>query len=413
MTEFSAFILGVIVGESIPPCKPKSTSGSKPIRNIALQDVVFCQCLRNLVDEMDEYVKTTHPSPEEFIRHILPEDNFEQPYTEKETETIERNQRSIKGYADWIKDIIKSNSLVGGNSWDDLDAIRMIWQDEVHTPDFDELDLLFGNSLLSKPIKKNGRLYEYDTYKNNALLNGLAKGFFESIPAQIILRLCLECTQEIVGKYGYDFDFQRFDFNVSADKNGTLDEWRQEQRPIAYKMLLKDMPSFCRSTWSSYTVAVKNIDDYMHSEKQVVGKEEEKRRKEEASRICSILTADERKEFSVIDVKADPFLIALGAIFLIAIATFVIGMIVGISVPDDVEKTVTNVMLIMIAVEVCALLITFVIYIYPSKKNGGVSKKVYDYVLVLQSAYYNTSEGESAKRYKELLERANSKSRSY
>ena len=160
MTEFSAFILGVIVGESIPPCKPKSTSGSKPIRNIALQDVVFCQCLRNLVDEMDEYVKTTHPSPEEFIRHILPEDNFEQPYTEKETETIERNQRSIKGYADWIKDIIKSNSLVGGNSWDDLDAIRMIWQDEVHTPDFDELDLLFGNSLLSKPIKKNGRLYE-------------------------------------------------------------------------------------------------------------------------------------------------------------------------------------------------------------------------------------------------------------
>ncbi|MCX4363260.1 MAG: hypothetical protein OSJ74_07760 [Clostridia bacterium] len=85
-------------------------------------------------------------------------------------------------------------------------------------------------------------------------------------------------------------------------------------------MLLKDMPSFCRSTWSSYTVAVKNIDDYMHSEKQVVGKEEEKRRKEEASRICSILTADERKEFSVIDVKADPFLIALGAIFLIAIA---------------------------------------------------------------------------------------------
>ena len=38
MTEFSAFILGVIVGESIPPCKPKSTSGSKPIRNIRSEE---------------------------------------------------------------------------------------------------------------------------------------------------------------------------------------------------------------------------------------------------------------------------------------------------------------------------------------------------------------------------------------
>ena len=32
MTEFSAFILGVIVGESIPPCKPKSTSRSEERR---------------------------------------------------------------------------------------------------------------------------------------------------------------------------------------------------------------------------------------------------------------------------------------------------------------------------------------------------------------------------------------------
>lgn len=226
MTEFTAFILGVIVGESTPPCKPKNTSGSKPIRNIALQDVIFCQCLRNLIDEMDQYVKTTHPSPEEFIRHILPEDNFEQPYTKAEQETIERNERNIKNYTDWIKEKIKNHTLIGGSGWEELGTIRMVWQDEVHTPDFDELDLLFGDSLLSKPIKKNGRLYEYDTYKNNAPLSGLAKGFFESVPAQIILSYCLECTQEIIKKYGYDFDFQRFDFNVRADKNGTLDEWR-------------------------------------------------------------------------------------------------------------------------------------------------------------------------------------------
>ncbi len=61
----------------------------------ARSNVIFCQCLRNLVDEIDEYVKSTHPSPEEFIRHILPEDNFEQPYTQAEQETIDRNQRNI------------------------------------------------------------------------------------------------------------------------------------------------------------------------------------------------------------------------------------------------------------------------------------------------------------------------------
>lgn len=407
MTEFTAFILGVIVGENIPPCKPKSVSGIKPIRNVALQDVIFCQCLRNLVDEMDDYVKLHKPSPEEFLRHILPNDNFEQPYTQAEQETIERNQRDIKNYTDWIKDKIKSKTLIGGNCWEELDALRMIWQDEVHTPDFEQLDLLLGDSLLSKPVKKNGRLYEYDTYKNNVPLNGLAKGFFESVPAKIILRLCLECTQEIMKKYGYDFDFQRFDFNARADKYGTLDEWRQEQRPIAYKMLLKDMPSFCRATWSSYTVVVKNINDYMSAEKQVVSKREVKRRKDEVKRVCSILTVDEQKEFDVMDVKANPLLIAIGAIFLITIAILIIGIIVGVSVPDDVEKTVMTVMLILIAINVCALLTIFVVNVILSKKNSDVGRKVYGYIIVLQSAYYNASESKAAKRYEELLERAN------
>lgn len=40
MTEFTAFILGVIVGANTPPCKPKNTSGSKSIRNIAYYGIV-------------------------------------------------------------------------------------------------------------------------------------------------------------------------------------------------------------------------------------------------------------------------------------------------------------------------------------------------------------------------------------
>lgn len=412
MTEFSAFIFGLIVGESLPSGQTKIVSGSKPLRNIALQDVAFCQCLRNLVDEMEEYVKTARPSPEEFIRHILPEDSFEQPYTQKETEILERNQRNIKKYVEWIEDKIRSKSLIGGSSWDELDAIRMIWQDEVYTPDFENLDLLFGDSLLSKPIKKNGRLYEYGTYKNNVPLNGLAKGFFESVPAQIILRLCLECTQEIIKKYGYDFDFQRFDFNVRADKNGTLDEWRKEQRPIAYKMLLKDMPSFCRSTWSSYTVVVKNIEAYRSSEQKTVSKDEAKRRKIEAGRVCSVLTPDERKNFSVDTIKTSPLLVAIAVIFLLTIVIVIAGLIVGIVVPDDAENIVVTVTVILGAINVFILVFLAIAANVPSKKNGGVSRKIYDYVIVLQSAYYNASESESAKRYEELLERANNSSKS-
>ena len=412
MTEFTAFILGVIVGESTPPCKPKNTSGSKPIRNIALQDVIFCQCLRNLIDEMDQYVKTTHPSPEEFIRHILPEDNFEQPYTKAEQETIERNERNIKNYTDWIKEKIKNHTLIGGSGWEELGTIRMVWQDEVHTPDFDELDLLFGDSLLSKPIKKNGRLYEYDTYKNNAPLSGLAKGFFESVPAQIILRLCLECTQEIIKKYGYDFDFQRFDFNVRADKNGTLDEWRRKQRLVAYKMLLKDMPSFCRSTWSGYTVIIKEIENYRCSEQKKISKEETKRRKNEVSRVCSILTEDERKCFSIDTIKVSPLLTAMGAIFLITIAIFIVGLIVGVSVSDNAQNIVITIMIILVAINVLVLVFLAVVANIPSKKSGGVSREVYDYIVVMQSAYYNATKSECARKYEALLDRANRLSKS-
>ncbi len=288
----------------------------------------------------------------------------------------------------------------------------MVWQDEVHTPDFDELDLLFGDSLLSKPIKKNGRLYEYDTYKNNAPLSGLAKGFFESVPAQIILRLCLECTQEIIKKYGYDFDFQRFDFNVRADKNGTLDEWRRKQRLVAYKMLLKDMPSFCRSTWSGYTVIIKEIENYRCSEQKKISKEETKRRKNEVSRVCSILTEDERKCFSIDTIKVSPLLTAMGAIFLITIAIFIVGLIVGVSVSDNAQNIVITIMIILVAINVLVLVFLAVVANIPSKKSGGVSREVYDYIVVMQSAYYNATESECARKYEALLDRANRLSKS-
>lgn len=404
MTEFEAFMCGLIIGEG-SSYQPRSTGGPRLIRNIALQDVAFCQCLRNIVDSLEEYVRVSHPTPEEFIKHLLPNTNFEQPYTTEEKNKIERNERDVKDYLKWINEKIKSRSLIGGDTWESLGAVRMIWQDEVHTPDFDHLDLLFGDELLSKPIKHNGRLYEYNSH-DPAHFSGLAAGFFNSVPARIIELICYECSQQIIKKYGFDFDRTRFDYDRNADKGDTLDEWRKESRPKAYKLLLKDMPSFCKATWSDYTVVIKDFEAYTHSEQKLISKEEKQRRKTEARQVCASLTADECKRYAVDTIKNTPGVYTIiGIIVVFTIVWAIILSIVSMSVSEEVGKTLTNVMLIGIAVGILAIIFLILFTTGPLKKYGGVDKKVYDYITVLQDAFYNNADNECAKKYAALLER--------
>ncbi len=177
-------------------------------------------------------------------------------------------------------------------------------------------------------------------------------------------------------------------------------------------MLLKDMPSFCRSTWSGYTVIIKEIENYRCSEQKKISKEETKRRKNEVSRVCSILTEDERKCFSIDTIKVSPLLTAMGAIFLITIAIFIVGLIVGVSVSDNAQNIVITIMIILVAINVLVLVFLAVVANIPSKKSGGVSREVYDYIVVMQSAYYNATESECARKYEALLDRANRLSKS-
>lgn len=245
MSEFSAFLVGLILGESTS--RPINTSNKKPLHsNIALQDVTFCQALRNIIDGLEDYVQKDHPSPEEFIRHILPDENFTEPYTEEEKNIIADNKNKSEAYVKWIKSVI----ALTGESWENLTAVKMIWRDEAHTPDIDNLDLLFGVAHLSKPIKKNGRVYEYDT---DLPMEGLAKGFFETIPANIIRALCCQYAFETVKNFGYQYDWFRFEYNYSADKQNNITFWKLYQRKTAYRLLLKEMPDFCNNPWSDLT----------------------------------------------------------------------------------------------------------------------------------------------------------------
>ena len=136
MSEFSAFLAGLILGDTAP--LPKNITHKTSLHsNIALQDVAFCQNLRNVIDGLEEYVRNNHPSPEEFIKRILPDEDFEEPYTEAEKQTIESNKEKTDAYIRWIASKLANS----GERWEDLGATQMIWSDISHTPDPDNLDL--------------------------------------------------------------------------------------------------------------------------------------------------------------------------------------------------------------------------------------------------------------------------------
>ena len=103
---------------------------------------------------------------------------------------------------------------------------------------------------------------------------------------------------------------------------------------------------------------------------------------------------------------------AMGAIFLITIAIFIVGLIVGVSVSDNAQNIVITIMIILVAINVLVLVFLAVVANIPSKKSGGVSREVYDYIVVMQSAYYNATESECARKYEALLDRANRLSKS-
>ncbi len=281
----------------------------------------------------------------------------------------------------------------------------MIWQDEVHTPDFEHLDLLFGDELRSKPVKLNGRLYEYDAH-DPAHFSGLASGFFSNVPARLIEMMCFNCSQEITKKFGYDFDLKRFDYSYQADKADELNVWRKESRPKAYKMLLRNMPSFCKGTWSDYTEIITHMETYKRTEHPAISKEEEQRRKAEARQVCEKLSPEECKRYAVDTIKRTPTVwTVIGIIVLCTIAMVVILALVAGSVSDEVGEILEGVLFGVIGAGFIVIVMVIFFSSVPNKKHGGVNRKVYDYITVLQDAFYNQTNEYCAKKYQEFLER--------
>ena len=238
MNNLDSFFAGLLLGEQGVSLPAKKVFN----RNIALQDVVFCQSLKNAISEIADFVEENNPTPEQFIKYLLPDlSQIEEPYTNSEKEQIARQRKCIEEFKDEWK----------FKDWENTPLVKRIWADASHTPDIDNLHLLFGAGTGFPPtVKYNGRVYEY---VNGLYFNNFAKGFFESLPAKLILSSCKNFTFNYLRERGYNFDRDRFDFDAASDKAGTLDKWRESCRKKEYWNMLKYNSKFATSPWSPLT----------------------------------------------------------------------------------------------------------------------------------------------------------------
>ena len=89
MDNMSAFYCGLLLGSDDGVA---SGFGGRVGRieekrdtDVALQDVVFCQSLRNLLDEADRFARRERPTPRRFIEHIAGEEpRFAEPLSDSE-----------------------------------------------------------------------------------------------------------------------------------------------------------------------------------------------------------------------------------------------------------------------------------------------------------------------------------------
>ena len=253
MDNWTAFFCGLILGSD-----NKNTHhyyGPKKIRNIALQDIAFCQALRNSIDRLESFVTTMHPTPKKFIERFYPDYHFTEPFTSEEQKKISERERGIKDYLWWVE-------IIGEEEWNSLSIIEKIWQtkDLTHVPDPDNLDLLFALDDYATPVKHNGRVYEYEPIE---IRN--AKGFWESNPSKMLYTNCYETAKHILERNGFEYDYTRFEYNKSLATSKIPENqyktkklaWEIDSRKQEYLNLLKAMPSFIVNPWSDLTREIK------------------------------------------------------------------------------------------------------------------------------------------------------------
>lgn len=395
MSEFSAFLAGLILGDTTPIPR---TATKKPLHsNVALQDVAFCQALRNVIDGLESYVAAEHPSPAEFIKRILPEADFQEPLTDEEKKLIADNKEQTEAYVKWIT----SEIAASGESWCNLTATEMIWRDKAHTPDIDNLDDLFGDAILSKPLKKNGRVYEYNT---TVPLSGLAKGFFDTIPARIIRAMCCQYSDDIVTKFGYQYDYTRFEHSHQADNCGNPAVWKLRQREVAYQLLLSKVPAFCKRPWSNLTCSLlAEAESVQHSSEPMNSGTALTREEERVAILNKCYSDKERAEALLIGAKhikcthsAKAHKISVYLFFIAAIAS-IVAFLCCVIFGNNISEWMTIFAMTAI-VCVCWYVGNRIWYLRLSTRAEQYTIKI------LQDAYYSNIATEQAAQYQVLLD---------
>lgn len=256
--DSKSFWTGYMWGDNTPGEATLGLNKKRPKTNIALQDVIWCQALSNIITELEDFVRSKRPSPEEFIRHLLPKHNPNNPGYDALT-SIYTDEQTVAEYVEWIANLQKSQTLIDDNGnfvtdYTQLSAVRRIWQNPEHTPDFDNLDLIFSNSKFHKTIlERNGRRYEYGKFSYSyILLDGLPKGFFtESPAANLIARNCNRITEDIIKKYGFVYSKTRSDYTTKNKERTPQSILRKKH--AAYIFLRENEPDSCHSSWNVFS----------------------------------------------------------------------------------------------------------------------------------------------------------------
>jgi len=396
--DSKSFWAGYMMGDNAPG---EATLGlgkkQKKKTNIALQDTIWCQVLSNMIADLEEFVKNTSPTPEEFIRRIIPS-HPSKAFDNQAFASVNINERNVKDYVKWIDALQKSQTLIDDkdeftSDYKKLSAVRKIWQTPALTPEFDELELLFPFTCMrNDTFENNGRIYEGG---ENAfgLPSGLPKGFFtQSVAAKIIADICSCTTKFILEKYGFTYTQTRF---AIGEKQKQTPQEVADARYSAYNFLRAKETDLCHTNWCAAS-RLYGVDytKTMAEQDKTLSQENKEAEAKDVKRIYEAL-GDEAAKYTALNLAGGGkrLIVSCSLIFapLLIIAVFVILMI---AMPNS-EWVKACLLVSPILWVICVVADTAIF--------GGSYERFARNVTSLRRAYYANDGSVAAQEYSRIL----------